>query len=246
MDIEVWYNLKAKFMENSLQANRYLKYFDWIVGLFVAVLIISEIGSSKIAAFGPFNFDGGTVLFPISYIFGDVLTEVYGYARARRVIWIGFVSVLLLALTLMIIQYLPAAPDWHNQQAYQSILGFVPRIVLASIMAFWAGEFSNSYVLAKMKVWTLGKWLWTRTIGSTIVGEGIDSLVFTLVAFAGTIPTFAVFNIIFTIYIFKVLFEVAATPLTYAVVNYLKRSEGLDAFDAKTDFNPFKASEATE
>lgn len=215
------------------------KYFNWITGLFVAVLIISEIGSSKIAALGPLKFDGGTVLFPISYIFGDILTEVYGYKKARQVIWIGFVSVLMLAVTLMVIQFLPPAADWPNQQAYETILGFVPRIVVASVVAYWAGEFSNSYVLAKMKILTKGQWLWTRTIGSTVIGEGVDSLIFTTMAFAGTMPFASVLNIIMTIYVFKVVYEILVTPLTYKIISWLKHKEGVDVYDYQTDFSPF-------
>ncbi len=222
-----------------LEEKNNFKYYDIITGLFVSVLIISNIASAKVARIGVFNFDGGTILFPISYIFGDILTEVYGYAKSRRIIWTGFFCLILMALTLAAVQYLPAAKDWANQSAYETILGFVPRLVLASITAYWLGEFTNSFVLAKMKVWTGGKHLWTRTIGSTIFGEAVDTLVFSLIAFYGTMPFSAVANLMGTIYVFKVLFEVVATPLTYKVVSFLKREEGMDVYDKNTNFNPF-------
>ncbi len=217
------------------------KYYDIIAGLFVAVLIISNIASAKVASVAGFNFDGGTILFPISYIFGDILTEVYGYKKSRRIIWLGFACLVMMALTLAAVQYLPAAKDWPNQGAYEAVLGFVPRLVLASLIAYWAGEFTNSYVLAKMKIWTSGRHLWSRTIGSTVVGEGVDSLVFSLVAFYGTMPLPALLNLIGTIYVFKVLFEALATPITYKVTNFLKRREGVDVYDRDTKFNPFLA-----
>ena len=217
------------------------KYYDIIAGLFVAVLIISNIASAKVASVAGFNFDGGTILFPISYIFGDILTEVYGYKKSRRIIWLGFVCLIMMALTLAAVQYLPAAKDWPNQGAYEAVLGFVPRLVLASLIAYWAGEFTNSYVLAKMKIWTSGRHLWSRTIGSTVVGEGVDSLVFSLVAFYGTMPLPALLNLMGTIYVFKVLFEALATPLTYQIINFLKRREGSDVYDRETKFNPFSA-----
>ena len=216
------------------------KYFDLIAGLFVAVLIISNIASAKVARLAGFNFDGGTILFPISYIFGDILTEVYGYKKSRRIIWLGFFSLLVLSVTLLIVQYLPASPDWPNQSAYEAVLGFVPRLVLASILAYFAGEFTNSYVLAKMKIWTKGKYLWTRTIGSTILGEGVDSVVFGLVAFWGALPFLGVINLIFGIYLFKVAFEAIATPVTYKIVNFLKREENEDVYDNDTNYNPFQ------
>ncbi len=215
------------------------RYFDIILAFFVAVLIISNVASAKISQVWGFNFDGGTVLFPLAYIFGDILTEVYGYKRARRAIWVGFGALVLTGATFAVVQYLPAAPDWTGQAAYEQIIGFVPRIIFASICAYWAGEFLNSFVLAKMKIWSGGKDLWMRTIGSTIAGEGIDSITFSLIAFYGTMPFDALLNLVGTIYVFKVLFEIAATPLTYAVINFLKRAESEDYYDSKTDFNPF-------
>lgn len=222
----------------QIQEKNY-KYLEVITAFFVAVLIISNIASAKVSHIGPFDFDAGTILFPISYIFGDVLTEVYGYKKSRRVIWLGFACLVLMAITFALVQYLPPAETWQNQAAYEAVLGFVPRLVLASIIAYWAGEFSNSVVLAKMKIWTNGQWLWTRTIGSTIVGEAVDSFLFSLIAFYGQLPLATIFNLMATIYVFKVLYEILATPLTYRVVGFLKRAENEDVYDKHTDFNPF-------
>lgn len=220
--------------------NNNLKYYDVITGLFVAVLIISNIVSTKVAKIGPFNFDGGNFLFPIAYIFGDILTEVYGYARSRRIIWIGFGSLILMAFAFTVVQYLPPASDWPNQQAYEAILGFVPRLVFASMVAYFLGEFSNSYILAKMKIWSSGKKLWQRTISSTIAGQAVDTIVFSLIAFYGVIPLPGLLNLMGTIYVFKVAYEILATPLTYKIVNFLKKAEGVDVYDTNTNFNPFK------
>ena len=216
------------------------RYFDLIMALFVAVLLISNIASSKILELGPFTFDGGTLLFPISYIFGDILTEVYGYRRSRRVIWVGFGCAALMALVLAVVGALPPAGGWENQEAYQAILGTTPRIVLASLIAYFAGEFSNSYTLAKMKVLTHGRWLWTRTIGSTLVGEGVDTVLFVTIAFAGTLPWPLFWSIIVSNYLFKVGLEAVMTPVTYRITNFLKREENEDVYDVDTDFNPFK------
>jgi hypothetical protein len=219
------------------------KYFDLITALFVAVLLISNVASTKIMRLGPFTFDGGTILFPVSYIFGDILTEVYGYRRSRRVIWTGFFCTGLMAAVLAIVGALPPAQGWDNQAAYQAILGQTPRIVLGSLIAYFAGEFSNSYTLAKMKIWTGGRWLWMRTIGSTLVGVGVDTLLFVVVAFAGTMPWALLWSIIISNYVFKVGVEAAMTPVTYRVVSFLKRVEHEDVYDVGTDFNPFKMSE---
>ena len=215
-------------------------YFDFILGFFVAVTLISNVVSAKILQLGPFTFDGGTILFPLAYIFGDILTEVYGYKKSRRVIWIGFGANFFMALIFIIVGKLTPAADWTNQAAYDAILGWVPRIVIASLIAYWAGSFSNSFILAKMKVWTKGKRLWTRTIGSTIVGEGIDTLLFCLIAFYGQLPTSLLITVIISNYIFKVGVEVVFTPITYAVVGFLKKKEQSDIFDEQTNFNPFK------
>ncbi len=227
--------------QSQITENRSYKYLDYITGIFVAVLLISNTASVKILNLGWFAFDGGTILFPLAYIFGDILTEVYGYKRSRRVIWTGFFCIILMAVVYAIVGYLPAAEGWGMQDAYMSILGIVPRIVLASIIAYFAGEFSNSYILAKMKVWMSGKHLWMRTIGSTIVGEGVDTALFVLIAFAGTMPTSLLVAVIVSNYIFKVGVEVVFTPITYHVVSFLKRTENEDYYDRNTNFNPFSA-----
>jgi len=215
------------------------RFFTLVTAVFVAVLMISNVASSKIVDLGPFTFDGGTILFPISYIFGDILTEVYGYRKSRQVIWIGFGCAILMTVVFAIVGFLPAAQGWENQDAYIAILGTTPRIVAGSLIAYFAGEFSNSYVLAKMKIFTKGRWLFTRTIGSTIVGEGVDTVFFVIIAFFGTMPGSTVWAILVSNYIFKVSFEVVATPLTYAIVGFLKRTEKVDVYDYKTNFNPF-------
>ena len=216
------------------------RYFDLIMALFVAVLLISNVASSKILKLGPFTFDGGTILFPISYIFGDILTEVYGYRRSRRVIWAGFACAGLMAGVFALVGTLPPAEGWDNQAAYEAILGTTPRIVLGSLIAYFAGEFSNSYTLAKMKILTQGRWLWTRTIGSTLVGEGVDTVLFVTIAFAGTLPWPLFMSIITSNYIFKVGLEAAMTPATYRITNFLKHAENQDVYDTDTDFNPFR------
>jgi len=216
------------------------RYLDLITALFVTVLLVSNVASTKILQLGPFTFDGGTILFPISYIFGDVLTEVYGYRRSRRVIWIGFGCAALLVLVLSAVGALPPAPGWEHQEAYQAILGSTPRIVLGSLIAYLAGEFSNSYALARMKVWSEGRWLWTRTIGSTVVGQAVDTALFVTIAFAGTLPWPLFWSIILSNYVFKVGLEAAMTPVTYRVTGFLKRTENEDVYDVETDFNPFK------
>lgn len=220
------------------------RYLDIVTVLFVAVLLVSNVASSKILLFGPFTFDGGTILFPISYIFADVLTEVYGYSRSRRVIWLGFLATALMAGVFQIVGALPPAPGWENQDAYDRILGLTPRIVLASLVAYFAGEFANSFTLAKMKLITRGRWLWSRTIGSTIVGEGVDTLLFVAIAFLGELPSDLLVAVLVSNYLFKVGYEVLVTPATYAVVGFLKRSEGVDTYDYNTNFNPFVLQES--
>jgi uncharacterized integral membrane protein (TIGR00697 family) len=226
--------------ETPSQVQPKYKYYDIIACLFVAVLLISNIVSVKVSHFGKFSFDSGTILFPIAYIFGDILTEVYGYAKSRRIIWTGFFCLAVMALVMYIVQILPPDPSWPLQNEYSLILGFVPRIVFASIVAYLIGEFLNSFILAKMKVATLGKNLWMRTIGSTIVGEAADTLVFTAIAFYGVLPMPVILNIMGTIYVAKVLYEILATPLTYKIVNFLKKAEGVDYYDKDTNFSPFK------
>ena len=228
----------------TVSRQRGYKYFDLIMALFVAVLLISNIASTKILRLGPFTFDGGTLLFPVSYIFGDILTEVYGYRRSRRVIWVGFGCAALMALVLAIVGALPPAEGWPYQDAYEAILGTTPRIVLASLIAYFAGEFSNSYTLARMKVLTEGRWLWTRTIGSTLVGQGVDTVLFVTIAFAGTLPWSLFWSIIISNYVFKCGLEAVMTPVTYRVTEFLKREENEDVYDVDTDFNPFKVRDA--
>ncbi len=219
------------------------RYLDIISGLFVAVLLISNVLGQKICRVGPLDMSAAMMLFPVSYIFGDILTEVYGYAASRRVIWLGFFANGLMALCGWVAVHLPASPDWPHQQAFATVIGFVPRIVVASLIAFWAGEFSNSYVLAKMKIFTSGRRLWTRTIGSTIVGEAVDSFLVIAITFSGVLPPLALVRVIVSMYLFKVAYEVVATPLTYIAVNWLKRREGVDYYDRDTNFNPFAGGE---
>jgi queuosine precursor transporter len=220
-------------------SQRVYRYYDLIMASFVAVLLISNVASTKILVLGPFTFDGGTILFPISYIFGDILTEVYGYARSRRVIWVGFAANLLMALVFALVGALPPAAGWEHQEAYEAILGITPRIVLASLVAYFAGSFSNSWVMARMKVLTSGRWLWTRTIASTLVGQGIDTALFVALAFYGILPTALLTSIVISNYVFKCALEATVTPITYRVVNGLKRAENEDYYDIETDMTPF-------
>ena len=215
------------------------RYFDVIMALFVAVLLISNLASTKIVSLWMFTFDGGTILFPLSYIFGDVLTEVYGYQRSRKVIWTGFGAALLMSLVLWVVQEMPPATDWPNQQAYETLLGFVPRIVLASLVAYFGGAFSNAFLMSKLKIKTKGKFLWVRTIGSTLVGEGIDTAIFCMVAFYGVLPNELLISIIISNYIFKSGVEILFTPLTYAIIGFLKKREQVDVYDTGINYNPF-------
>lgn len=215
------------------------KYLNFITASLVAVLLISNITATKIIALGPLVFDGGTFLFPLAYIFGDVLTEVYGYRASRRVIWTGFFWVLMSALVFQVVVLAPPAEDYLLQDSFAAILGQTPRILVASLLGYWLGEFSNSYTLARLKVLTEGRWLWLRTISSTLVGQGLDSAVFVLVAFAGLYDSELLLTMIVSNYLFKVAVEVVFTPVTYAVVGRLKHSEGVDVYDRQTNFNPF-------
>jgi queuosine precursor transporter len=220
---------------------RSYRYYDLVLAAFVAVILCANlIGPAKIVRLGGLTFGAGVLFFPISYLFGDVLTEVYGYARARRVVWSGFAALAFASFMATVVVKLPPAPGWPHQAAYETVLGSTWRIVLASLLAFWAGEFCNSYVLARMKVWSGGRRLYQRTIGSTIVGEAVDSLVFYHLAFLGVWPLSQVHTVMITNYVIKVLWETAATPLTYRVVAALKRVEHEDYFDRDTDFNPFR------
>ena len=224
---------------------RSYRYYDFILGAFVCVLLCSNlIGPAKVATvhlpvIGDFTFGAGVLFFPISYVFGDILTEVYGYARARRVIWSGLTALVFASIMATVVVKLPPAAGWGGQAAYESIFGQTPRIVFASITAFFCGEFANSYTLAKMKLWTKGKALWSRVVGSTVVGEGVDSLVFYPLAFLGVWETKLVVAVMLSNYTLKVLWEVLATPLTYKIVAALKRAEHEDYFDRDTQFTPF-------
>lgn len=217
------------------------RYFDFVMAAFVAILLLSNvIGAAKPAQLWGFTFGAGILFFPLSYLIGDVLTEVYGYARARRCVWAGFAAVLFMAFMSWVIVSLPPAPGWAGQAAYESVFGQVPRIVLASVAAFWAGEFVNAFVMAKMKLATKGKHLWSRTIGSTVLGQGVDSLIFYPLAFLGVWETGTVLTVLATNWALKVAWEIALTPVTYAVIGFLKRREGIDVFDRGTDFSPFR------
>jgi uncharacterized integral membrane protein (TIGR00697 family) len=222
---------------------RAYRYLDLITAAFVAVLLISNVASTKIVVLGPFTFDGGTLLFPLAYIFGDMLTEVYGYARSRRVIWIGFGLLVLSALIFASVDKMPAADDWTLQESFHAIVGTLPRIVAGSLVAYFAGEFTNSVILAKLKVATEGRWLWTRTIGSTLVGEGVDTSLFLLIAFAGVLPNSLLWTVFISNYIFKVGVEVLFTPITYAAIGFLKSAESEDYYDRATNFNPFSLAQ---
>jgi len=209
-----------------------------ITGLFVGVLILSNILASKMVQLGPFVFDGGTLLFPLSYIFGDVLTEVYGYKNSRKVIWTGLAMLALMAFNVWFIGLLPHEPNWALQEDYNNILMMMPRIVLASVIAYFAGEYSNSVVLSALKVKTAGKYLWMRTIGSTVVGEFLDSALFVVIAFAGIYPTGVLIVMALSNYLFKTAIEVAFTPITYAVVRFVKKRDNCDAYDVGERYNP--------
>lgn len=221
---------------------RYSSWFMIIVALFVTCLITANITAVKLVNLFGFILPAAILIFPLSYIIGDVLTEVYGYRQARRVIWLGFFCNFVAVLAIWMGQVLPAASFWEGQEAYERILGYTPRLFFASFLAYLAGEFANSFVLAKMKMATGGRWLWLRTIGSTLVGQGLDSLVFITLAFVGTIPLAALMLTIVTQWLAKSVYEAAVTPLTYVVVKFLKQKEGLDVYDHETRFNPFSIS----
>ena len=234
-------------MNRPVRPARQYRYYELVMAAFVIVLICSNlIGPAKIAqitlpSLGVVTFGAGVLFFPISYVFGDILTEVYGYARARKVIWAGFTGLGFASFMAAVVVALPPAPFWNNQPAYEIAFGSTSRIVLASMCAYFCGEFVNSYVLAKMKIITAGKWLWTRTIGSTIFGEAVDSALFYPLAFygAGIIPNDKLPLVMLSQFLIKVGVEVVFTPITYKVVNALKRAEHEDYYDRNTDFNPF-------
>jgi uncharacterized integral membrane protein (TIGR00697 family) len=219
------------------------KWFVVIAAIFITSLITANIIAVKLVDLFGFILPAGIVIFPVSYIFGDVLTEVYGYRLTRLVIWLGFFCNLLAVVAIFIGQILPPASFWTGQAAYETILGYTPRLLLASFVAYLCGEFANSYVLAGLKIRTQGRWLWLRTISSTLVGQGLDSLIFIFFAFVGTIPPAGLVNAILTQWVFKSVYEALATPVTYAVTNYLKQVEGLDVFDYETNFNPLALGE---
>jgi hypothetical protein len=221
-------------------AARQYRYYDLVMAAFVTVLLCANvIGAAKVAQVGGFSFGAGVLFFPISYVFGDVLTEVYGYARARRVVWAGFGALAFASFMSWAILAFPPAPGWPHQAAYETVFGGTPRIVLASLVAYFCGEFCNSYVLAKLKLATSGRLLWSRTIGSTIVGEAVDSAIFYPIAFLGVWSPDLVMRVMLTNYVLKVLWEIVMTPITYRVVNFLKRTEREDYFDRATNFTPF-------
>jgi uncharacterized integral membrane protein (TIGR00697 family) len=222
---------------------RYSQWFVLVTAVFITCLITANVTAVKLVGVFRLVLPAGVIIFPISYIFGDVLTEVYGYRQARRVIWLGFFCNLIAVVAIWVGQVLPPASFWDGQAAYERILGYTPRLLVASFLAYLVGEFANSFVLAKMKIATNGRWLWTRTIGSTLVGQGLDSLVFITLAFVGTIPLAALASAIVTQWLAKSVYEAAATPLTYRVVNFLKQQEGLDVYDYDTRFNPLLVSE---
>jgi len=220
-------------------SGRYSHWFLLVASIFITCLITSNIVAVKLVNIFGLVLPAAILIFPISYIFGDVLTEVYGYRQARRVIWLGFFCNLIAVVAIWLGQILPQASFWDGQASYERILGYTPRLLGASFLAYLVGEFANSFVLAKMKILTHGRWLWVRTIGSTLVGQGLDSLVFMTLAFIGTIPLAVLSGAIVVQWLFKSAYEAIVTPLTYGVVNFLKQKEGIDVFDEDTRFNPF-------
>ena len=224
------------------QKPRRFRYLETLTIAFVVILVVSNLIGPKICKFGPLLVSGAQLLFPITYIWGDVFTEVYGYAASRRAIWLGFFGMALLAIMGEIAVLLPPSPNWHNQQAFATIFGLVPRFAIASLAAYWAGEFTNSYTLAKMKLWTGGRHLWARTVSSTVTGQLVDTTVVILIAFWGVETPRNLLIMIGSSYGFKVVYEVIATPLTYLVVGWLKRTEEVDTFDQGTNFSPFAFS----
>ncbi len=227
----------------SPRPRRAYRYYDLVMAAFVTVLLCANlIGASKVAQVAGVTFGAGVLFFPISYVFGDVLTEVYGYARARKVVWAGFGALIFASFMTWAVLAFPPAPGWPHQAAFQTVFGSTPRIVLASLIAYFCGEFCNSYVLAKMKLLTRGRFLWMRTIGSTIVGEAVDSLIFYPLAFLGVWSSDLVAKVLVSNYLLKVGWEAVMTPVTYRVVHALKRAEREDYYDRDTNFTPFSLS----
>ena len=237
---------RSRAVDASALGDRRFRYFDLVMAAFVTILVLSNVlGAGKVATvdlpgIGAWPFGAGILFFPVSYVIGDILTEVYGFTRARRCIWTGFAALLFMAFMSWVVVALPPAATWTGQAAYESVFGQVPRIVFASILAFWAGEFTNSVVLARMKVWTKGRHLWSRTIGSTVVGQGVDSLIFYPLAFWGVWDGSTLLIVLLTQWALKVAWEALLTPVTYAVVGWLKRREGFDVYDTHTEFTPFR------
>jgi queuosine precursor transporter len=225
------------------EADPSYKYLDPLICLFVVVLLVSNIIASKFFAIGPLRVSSAQLLFPLTYIFADIFTEVYGYGASRRAIWYGFFASFIMVAISAIAVAIPPAPEYRNQAAFVAVFKPVGRIVLASLIAYWCGEFANSFTIAKLKLVTKGKYLWTRTIGSTVVGQAVDTTIVMFIAFYGTQTLGVILKLIVSGYIIKVVYETVMTPVTYAVVNALKRKEGVDYFDYKTDFSPFATTE---
>jgi queuosine precursor transporter len=225
------------------QTSAYSLWFVFVVAIFITCLITANIIAVKLIRVFGFVLPAAIVVFTLSYVFGDVLTEVYGYRQARRVIWLGFFCNLIAVIAIWIGQVLPAAPFWEAQSSYERILGYTPRLLAASLLAYLAGEFVNAFVLAKMKIATNGRWLWTRTIGSTLAGQALDSAVFITLAFAGAMPQNALLSAVVTQWIVKSAYEAAVTPFTYWAVGFLKGREGIDVYDRDTSFNPVRFGE---
>ena len=229
------------------------RHLELLIHIYVVILLVSNLVGQKVSSLPTFHLfgfaltpklSGAQLLFPITYIFGDIFTEVYGYGAARRAIWIAFMASILMAGMGLFMVWIPPAAEWRNQPAFEAVFGAVPRMVAASLLAFWAGEFTNSYVLAKMKIWSEGRHWWARFIGSTVVGQAVDSVIVNFGFHYGREPVLTIVSLILTGYTAKVLYETVMTPLTYLVVNWLKREEGVDVYDRGTDFNPFVGSGA--
>lgn len=219
---------------------KFSSLFLFTACLFVTCLLISNIIAGKLIHIGGIVLPAAVMLFPLTYIFGDILTEVYGFRQARLVIWIGFIANLFMAAVFIITIALPHPAFWKNQDAFQTVLGLTPRLVAASLVAYWVGEFSNAIVLSRVKLLTRGRWLWFRTIGSTVVGQGLDTMIFIAIAFSGMLPAAVLFKMMLAQYIWKVGYEIVLTPLTYLLVGWLKVKEGIDTFDQGIDYNPFR------
>jgi uncharacterized integral membrane protein (TIGR00697 family) len=238
-----WCNNLDKRKNIKAYTNQYSIWFVIIVSIFITCIITSNIISVKLLYVFGLVLPAGVIIFPVSYIIGDILTEVYGYSRSRKVIWLGFICNLILTIFIWLAGLIKPAPFWDGQSAYEKILGFAPRLLVASFIAYLVGEFANAYVLARMKIITKGRWLWSRTIGSTLIGQGLDSFVFITLSFIGTVPLKPLFSMAVSQWIFKTAYEAIVTPFTYIAVDFLKRKEGMDAYDYNTSFNPLRFSD---